>query len=76
VESALLIEEEMRAQDRRQIPAGGGGLPRKRDARHQRSNRQGLAIEANHFARMVPTRDIEEGLSAWLERRKPQFTGC
>ena len=37
---------------------------------------EGLAIEANHFARMVPTRDIEEGLSAWLERRKPQFTGC
>jgi enoyl-CoA hydratase/carnithine racemase len=37
---------------------------------------EGLAIEANYFARMVPTRDIEEGLSAWLERRKPQFTGC
>jgi enoyl-CoA hydratase/carnithine racemase len=35
---------------------------------------EGLAIEANHFARMVPTRDIEEGLSAWLEQRKPQFT--
>jgi len=25
---------------------------------------------------MVPTRDIEEGISAWLERRKPQFMGC
>jgi enoyl-CoA hydratase len=37
---------------------------------------EGLAIEANYFARMVPTRDIEEGLSAWLERRKPQFMGC
>ena len=37
---------------------------------------EGLAIEANYFARMVPTRDIEEGLSAWFERRKPQFTGC
>jgi len=35
---------------------------------------EGLAIEANYFARMVPTRDIEEGISAWLERRKPQFT--
>src|SRR5215831_11351785 len=37
---------------------------------------EGLAIEANYFARMVPTRDIEEGLSAWLERRKPRFMGC
>jgi enoyl-CoA hydratase/carnithine racemase len=36
---------------------------------------EGLAIEANHFARMVPTKDIEEGISAWLGRRKPQFTG-
>lgn len=37
---------------------------------------EGLAIEASCFARMVPTRDIEEGISAWLDRRKPQFTGA
>ena len=36
---------------------------------------EGLAIEASYFARMVPTRDIQEGVSAWLERREPQFTG-
>lgn len=36
---------------------------------------EGLAIEANHFARMVPTRDIEEGISAWLDKRPPRFTG-
>jgi len=36
---------------------------------------EGLAIEASYFARMVPTRDIEEGISAWLERRTPHFTG-
>jgi enoyl-CoA hydratase len=36
---------------------------------------EGLSIEANYFARMVPTNDIKEGISAWLERRKPQFTG-
>jgi enoyl-CoA hydratase/carnithine racemase len=36
---------------------------------------EGLAIEANAFARMVPTKDIEEGISAWLDRRRPQFTG-
>ena len=32
---------------------------------------EGLAIEQNYFARMVPTRDIQEGISAWLEKRKP-----
>ena len=37
---------------------------------------EGLAIEADHFARMVGTRDIEEGISAWLERRAPQFIGA
>ena len=36
---------------------------------------EGLAIEANHFACMVGTRDIEEGISAWLARRSPQFIG-
>jgi enoyl-CoA hydratase len=36
---------------------------------------EGLAIEANYFARMVPTKDIEEGISAWLDKRAPQFTG-
>jgi len=36
---------------------------------------EGLAVEAGCFARMVGTRDIEEGLSAWLARRAPRFTG-
>lgn len=36
---------------------------------------EGLAIEANHFARMIGTHDLEEGLSAWLARRDPHFTG-
>jgi enoyl-CoA hydratase len=37
---------------------------------------EGLAIEASYFARMVGTHDIEEGISAWLERRAPQFIGA
>ena len=36
---------------------------------------EGLAIEASYFARMVPTRDLNEGIAAWLERRPPHFTG-
>ncbi|MFN3657210.1 MAG: crotonase/enoyl-CoA hydratase family protein [Pseudolabrys sp.] len=36
---------------------------------------EGLAIEASYFAQMVPTRDLEEGVAAFLAKRKPQFTG-
>jgi enoyl-CoA hydratase/carnithine racemase len=36
---------------------------------------EGLAVEAAHFARMVPTRDIHEGIASFLERREPVFRG-
>ncbi len=36
---------------------------------------EALQIEAGYFARMVPTQDMREGITAWLARRKPQFTG-
>jgi enoyl-CoA hydratase len=37
---------------------------------------EGLAVEAAQFGRMVPTRDIREGIAAFLERREPAFTGA
>ena len=36
---------------------------------------EGLAIEANQFAITVPTKDILEGVDAFLEKRPPQFKG-
>lgn len=30
---------------------------------------EGLSIESEQFARMVPTRDLREGLDAWIQRR-------
>ena len=36
---------------------------------------EGLAVEAGHFARMAATRDIREGIAAFLEKRPPQFQG-
>jgi enoyl-CoA hydratase len=36
---------------------------------------EGLAIEAGYFARMVATRDINEGIQAFLEKRAPKFSG-
>lgn len=36
---------------------------------------EGLQIESEQFARMVPTKDIREGLDAWIERREPSYAG-
>jgi enoyl-CoA hydratase/carnithine racemase len=36
---------------------------------------EGLQVESAQFARIVPTRDIREGLDAWIERRTPAFVG-
>jgi enoyl-CoA hydratase len=36
---------------------------------------EGLAIESEQFARMVPTRDNREALDAWIARRQPSYTG-
>jgi len=39
------------------------------------STAEGLLIESEQFAAMVPTYDLHEGLSAWVDRRKPVFAG-
>lgn len=36
---------------------------------------EGLLIEREQFARMAATRDIREGLNAWIGRRQPRYTG-
>ena len=36
---------------------------------------EGLAIEGEQFARMVPTHDLREALDAWIDRRAPQYEG-
>jgi enoyl-CoA hydratase len=36
---------------------------------------EGLQVESEQFAAMVPTRDLTEGLAAWKERRQPSYTG-
>lgn len=36
---------------------------------------EGLDIESEQFARMAATRDIHEGLTAWIDRRTPIYSG-
>ena len=36
----------------------------------------GLEIEAEQFARMAPTADAREGMTAWTERRPPAYAGA
>ena len=36
---------------------------------------EGLQVESEQFAAVVPTRDLTEGLAAWAERRQPNYTG-
>jgi enoyl-CoA hydratase len=36
---------------------------------------EGLLIESQQFAAMVPTHDLGEGLAAWLGRRRPSYAG-
>jgi enoyl-CoA hydratase len=36
---------------------------------------EGLQVESEQFAAMVPTHDLGEGLAAWIERRPPVYAG-
>jgi enoyl-CoA hydratase/carnithine racemase len=36
---------------------------------------EGLLVESEQFATMVPTHDLREGLAAWIERRQPSYIG-
>jgi enoyl-CoA hydratase/carnithine racemase len=36
---------------------------------------EGLQMESEQFARLVPTHDLQEGLSAWRERRQATYAG-
>lgn len=37
---------------------------------------EGLLIEREQFARMAATKDVHEGLSAWIARRTPEYVGA
>jgi enoyl-CoA hydratase len=36
---------------------------------------EGLQVESEQFAAIVPTGDLGEGIAAWIERRQPSYSG-
>jgi len=36
---------------------------------------EGLQVESEQFAALVPTNDLGEGINAWIERRQPSYSG-
>lgn len=36
---------------------------------------EGLQVEREQFAALVPTSDLGEGINAWIERRPPLYRG-
>jgi enoyl-CoA hydratase/carnithine racemase len=36
---------------------------------------EGLQVESEQFAALVPSHDLGEGLTAWIERRAPNYNG-
>jgi enoyl-CoA hydratase/carnithine racemase len=36
---------------------------------------EGLSLEEAAFARIVPTNDANEGVAAFVQKRRPKFTG-
>lgn len=37
---------------------------------------EGLQVEGEQFAALVPSADLGEGINAWIERRPPRYRGC
>ncbi len=68
---ALALANEIAAKPPLTLAAALGAIHRGMDA----SIDDGLAIEEAAFARIVPTRDAQEGVAAFLEKRAAAFIG-
>src|SRR5215472_11177793 len=71
VKEAIALAEELATKPPLTLAAALFAIHRGMDA----SIDDGLAIEEAAFARIVPTRDANEGVAAFVEKRQPVFTG-
>jgi enoyl-CoA hydratase/carnithine racemase len=71
VREAVLLAAELAEKPPLTVVAALSAIHRGMDA----SIDDGLAIEEAAFARIVPTRDANEGVAAFLEKRRPDFVG-
>jgi enoyl-CoA hydratase len=59
----------------RHSPLAIGGVITAVTRGHNMSIGEGLQIESEQFAAMVPTHDLGEGLAAWIGHRRPNYNG-
>ena len=70
-EEAITLARELASKPPLTIAAALSAIQRGMDA----SIDDGLAIEEAAFARIVPSLDAQEGITAFIEKRRPQFVG-
>ena len=68
---AMALANDLASKPPLTVAAALGAIHRGMDA----SIDDGLAIEEAAFARIVPTRDAQEGVAAFVEKRRPAFVG-
>ena len=71
LQAAIALARELATKPPLTLAAALSAIHRGMDA----SIDDGLAIEEAAFARIVSTHDANEGVAAFLEKRKPVFTG-
>jgi enoyl-CoA hydratase/carnithine racemase len=71
VKEAILLAQELAQKPPLTLAAALSAVHRGMDA----SIDEGLAIEEAAFARIVPTQDANEGVAAFLEKRRPRYLG-
>jgi enoyl-CoA hydratase len=69
---AMALAEELASKPPLTLAAALWAIHRGMDA----SIDDGLAIEEAAFARIVPTHDAQEGVAAFVEKRRPEFLGA
>jgi enoyl-CoA hydratase len=71
LQQAVTLAEDLASKPPLTVAAALGAIHRGMDA----SIDDGLAIEEAAFARIVPTEDAQEGIAAFVEKRRPVFVG-